>query len=431
MHALLLTVGTDGDVYPYVAVGARLRARGHRVTLLATEPYRALAADHGLAFGALVSTAETEEAFGNPDFWHPLKGAWVLARWGVRFLPRQYEQVAELARADDAVLVASPGVLVGRLVQETLSRPLASVVLQPWMLPSVVAPQVMPVLSLPRWAPRWVRRCHWWTLDAVGDLLVGRHLNRLRQSLGLPPIRRIFRWWWSPQLVLGLFPDWYGPPQPDWPPQVRLAGFPLDDRHDGPDLAPEVRDWCRAGEPPVAVTFGTGMRHAANLFRATVDACGRLGRRGLLLTRHPGQLPDPLPPFVRHCPFAPFRQLLPHCAAVVHHGGVGTVARALAAATPQLILPITFDQPDNAARVRQLGAGDWLPPRRASGARIAAVLTRLLTPEARLRCQPVAARFGKQDALEVAADCIEELWHPRPQDEGGVPGSSSDSRSLR
>ena len=57
--------------------------------------------------------------------------------------------------------------------------------------------------------------------------------------------------------------------------------------------------------------------------------------------------------------------------AVVHHGGIGTTAQALATGTPQLILPLGFDQKDNAVRVKRLGAGDWLSHRRRDGASIA------------------------------------------------------------
>src|SRR5436305_6257835 len=99
------------------------------------------------------------------------------------------------------------------------------------------------------------------------------------------------------------------------------------------------------------------MAHGAAFFRAAVRACEGTGARGLLLTRYPGRLPARLPPSVRHVPFAPFRRLLPLCRAVVHHGGVGTTAAALAAGTPQLVLPLAWDQPDNAAPVRRLGCG--------------------------------------------------------------------------
>jgi UDP:flavonoid glycosyltransferase YjiC (YdhE family) len=409
MHVLLASVGTDGDVYPYVGLGARLRARGHRVTLAANERFRTLATGHGLAFRALLSDAEMDEVLAHPDFWHPLKCAPLMARWGVRFLPRQYALVAELAGEAGTVLAASPAVFAARFVQETLARPLASVILQPWVIPSVIAPPVIPGFTLPRWAPRPVGRLYFRLIDAVSDRLAGRHLNRLRASLALKPVRRVFRWWLSPQRVIGLFPDWYGPPQADWPPKIRLAGFPLYDGRPAGGLPPDVRDFCRAGPPPVAFTFGTGMMHAAGLFRAALDACQRLGIRGLFLTRYGRQLPAPLPPSIRTCAFAHFRELFPHCAAVVHHGGVGTTAQALAAGTPQLVLPIAFDQMDNAIRVRRLGAGDWLKPHRRTGPQIADALARLLTPESRARSRAVAAHFGNADALETAARWVEEM----------------------
>ena len=55
-------------------------------------------------------------------------------------------------------------------------------------------------------------------------------LNEWRRELGLPPVTRVFSdWIHSPQRVIGLFPDWFGNPQPDWPAAVRLTGFPLYD----------------------------------------------------------------------------------------------------------------------------------------------------------------------------------------------------------
>src|SRR5262249_18371560 len=157
--------------------------------------------------------------------------------------------VAELAGDGDTVLAASPGVLAPRLVQEKLARPLATVLLQPGLIPSAIVPPVMPGVPLPRWAPRPVGRLYFRLVDAVGDWLAGRPLNRFRASLGLKPVRRLFRWWVSPQRVIGLFPDWYGPPQADWPPQTRLTGFPLYDGRPAGDLPPDVRDFCRAGPP--------------------------------------------------------------------------------------------------------------------------------------------------------------------------------------
>ena len=67
MHAILATMGTDGDVFPHVGLGVKLRARGHQVTLAAPEPYRALAADLGLEFLSLVTAEEASRMLADPD----------------------------------------------------------------------------------------------------------------------------------------------------------------------------------------------------------------------------------------------------------------------------------------------------------------------------------------------------------------------------
>ena len=408
MHAILASLGTDGDVFPFIGLGARLRARGHRVTLAANEHYRSLAAAHDLQFRAMVSDEETHAFLSNPDLWHPLKGAGFIARWGARQLGLHYRLLAELAGDGDAVLAASLGVIAARLVQEKLSRPTASVVLQPWMIASIDASPVMPAgLTLPPWAPRPLGRLYYRLIDVVGERLIGRRLQHVRARLRLPPVPRIFRWWYSPQLVLGLFPDWYGPPQADWPSRTYAVGFPCFDLKWRP-LPEDVREFCLAGQPPVAFTFGTGMMHGERYFRAALEACRLFGGRGLFLTRYAHQLPAPLPPFVRHCEFAPFTELFPLCAAVVHHGGIGTTARALAAGAPQLILPLAYDQPDNAARVKRLGVGAWLRPRRATGPAVARALAGLMTPGVRERCRVVAGQCA-QDGLEEACRRLEEL----------------------
>ena len=409
MHVILATVGTDGDVFPHVGLGAALHARGHRVTLAAPETYRARAHALGIEFCALVTVAEVGRMLADPDLWHPFRSGMMMARWGGPMILRQYEALAALACQPDSVLVANPGVLAARLVQEKLGVPTASLLLQPGLLPSSTAPPEMPGgLTIPAWLPRPLRRLYWLAVDAAAYALVAPPLNRVRAGLGLSPVRRVFRWWLSPDLVIGLFPGWYAAPQPDWPSQLRLAGF---GRFDGAwgVLPEEVRMFCEGGSPPIAFTLGTGMTHAAGFFRTAVAACDALGARGLLLTKYPDVIPARLPPRVRHCAFAPFRQLLPLCGAVVHHGGVGTTAAALESGCPQLVLPLAWDQPDNAARVAGLGVGLSLGSRRRSSGHMSHALARLMAPEVGNRCRAIASRAGGENGLELAATWVEEL----------------------
>jgi UDP:flavonoid glycosyltransferase YjiC (YdhE family) len=286
---------------------------------------------------------------------------------------------------------------------------MASLVLQPGIIPSSTSPPEMPGgVTIPRWFPQSLRRLYWLGIDGAGYLLVAPSLNRVRRELKLPPVRRFFRWWFSDQRVIGLFPDWYAAHQPDWPQNMLLAGF---GRFDGTttELPEDVHQFCADGPPPIAFTLGTGMMHASEFFRAAVQSCESLGARGLLLSKFPEVIPEKLPPTVGHCYFAPFRKLLPLCGAIVHHGGIGTTSAALESGCPQLILPLAWDQPDNGARVTRLGAGLSLGPRRRTAKHLSEALARLLSSEFQDRRHQFAKKSGEIDGLHVAAQCVEEL----------------------
>jgi len=122
-------------------------------------------------------------------------------------------------------------------------------------------------------------------------ILLGKIFCRTCQSLGLPPVKKIFdRWTHSAQLNLCLFPDWFAEPQPDWPPQTRLTSFVYYDKQNE-EIPDTVNDFLNAGSPPIIFTPGTAMKHADQFFRDCVEACQMLGQRGILLTQHPEQLP--------------------------------------------------------------------------------------------------------------------------------------------
>lgn len=407
---LLISLGTDGDVLPYLALGKILRERGHAVVVLANENFGPKAEANGLEFVSLVPNDHFEQVLNHPHFWHPLKSAPLLARWGAPLVPGQYELIVRQLRDQNDRLVASTGVLAARLVQERLGVPLVSVVLQPGLLQSVYQAPVLPIgPRLPDWLPRAAKALVWRLVDIITDRLMGAEVNRFRASLGLPAVHDWLHWWLSPHRVLALFPDWYGPPQPDWPAQLRQTGFPIWDGDQGPTLPIEVEDFITSAAP-IVFTLGTGMRHGSAFFASAVAVCRRIGRRGLLLTRSTQHLPAELPDLVRHVPYAPFSALLPRAAAIVHHGGVGTTAQALRAGIPQLVMPLAFDQRDNAARIERLGVGAVLPPRQFKAQRGADKLRELLSSVAVARsCHEVKQRMARNPPLSRSCELLEEL----------------------
>jgi UDP:flavonoid glycosyltransferase YjiC (YdhE family) len=152
------------------------------------------------------------------------------------------------------------------------------------------------------------------------------------------------------------------------------------------------------------------MWNARRFFESSAAACARLRRRGILLTRHLDHVPARLPGGVIHVPFAPFSQLLPRCAAFVHHGGIGSCAQALAAGARQLVMPFTHDQPDNAERLKKLGVAETISATDYDEFTASAALKRVLRDD-RLgaRCARMRERTRDAHAIDRACDLIEEL----------------------
>jgi UDP:flavonoid glycosyltransferase YjiC (YdhE family) len=429
LRILLIPFGSHGDVHPFVGIGGALRDRGHDVTVITSGLFEGLVRRLGLGFVSLGTAEEFEKELNNPDIWHPRKGFFLLVQRSILpALRTVYDAVASRYVPGETVVAAGSLALGARIAQEKLGVPLASVHLQPAMFRSVYWSPILTGLFLPDWLPPFAKRLQYWLADSlVIDRLLGPGVNGFRAELGLPPARAFFGdWWHSPQRIIGLFPDWFGPPQPDWPPQLRLTGFPLYDERELHEPPAGLLDFLNQGEPPIVFTPGSAMRHGQAFFAAAVEACTLLGRRGLLLSRFREHLPARLPDGVRHFDYVPFSQVLPRAAALVHHGGIGTTAQGLAAGVPHLVMPLAYDQADNADRVRRLGVGLSLPPRAFQGPAVARLLGQLLgSAEVASRCRDFSRRSQEGRPLEEACRAIEELAPAGTTRPGHTPSSAS------
>jgi rhamnosyltransferase subunit B len=412
VNVLLLALGSHGDVHPFVGIGLRLRERGHHAAVAANAYFKPLIDHANLEFIELGTAEEYKRLAMDRDLWHPMRSLQAVFGGTARYFRTLYDVTVDFCRRPDSVVAASSLALGARVAQDKFDLPLASVHMSPSIFQSAYALPNLPGFNvIPTWAPLAVKKLALRAMSASVDALIAPALNNFRAEVGLGPVRDVLiNYWHSPRRVIALFPEWFCPPQPDWPAQTRLAGFPL---YDEPDLSPidsELEAFLRAGEPPIAFTPGSAMWQAHGFFAESADACRRLGRRGLLLTRHRDHLPTTLPPSVIHVHYAPFSQLLPRCAAFVHHGGIGSSAQALASGVRQLVTPFTHDQPDNAARLKRLGVANVLPPTNYTSDLIAARLRRLLeSPDVGRCCRLAKSRFAGVDAIGAACDLIEHL----------------------
>lgn len=410
MQVVLATLGSAGDVYPFIRIGHGLRARGHDVAFLTSSYFEVLVRENGFAFHSIGETERYEQLAAHPDFWEPGKGFAPMVELLVSPALRPvYDFVAAHYQPGRTVVVASTWALGARVAQEKLGVPVVTVHLSPAMFRSAYRAPRFAGLNLGSAIPSVIKRTIWCAVDRfVTDPVVAPAVNALRQDVGLPPQRRMLHdWIHSPDRVLGLFPEWFAPRQPDWPTQTELVDFvPCEEQAKPEDAA--LEKFLSNGIAPVVFTPGSAMPRGRRFFEIARDACRQLGRRAVFITRFRDQVPSDLPATVFHSMPTVLSWLLDRSAALVYHGGIGTCAQALRAGIPQLVVPMAHDQFDNARTVRRLGAGAELAVRELSVRALSRKLTEVLqSTSMACQCRDLAGRFQAGDVLERLGAIIE------------------------
>lgn len=409
---LLTTTGSLGDLHPMLAIGLGLRERGHTAVIATISSYRDKILQTGLEFAPMGPHLNPTPEFIREIF-HPVRGPERLIRQHMYpGLADAYAEVTAAVRGCD-VIVTHPITFAAQIAAEKLQMPWVSTVMAPLSLPSGYDPPVYP--PLPAAAKLRVLGPGFnGAFLKFGQVLVrhwGKPVVQFRKSLGLP--RRedpLFDGQHSPQRVLAMFSKVMAQPQPDWPQQTRVIGFPFYDQAEhGQTLDAELLRFLDSGPPPIVFTLGSSAVLDAGVFyQESVTAVRRLGRRAVLLMGN-NTISSPLPEGVVAFRYAPYSQILPRASCVVHQGGVGTCGQTVAAAKPMLVMPYAFDQYDNAARLERAGVARWIPRKKYTAARAAAELDRLLgDPHYAKKAAEAACVVAREDAVKAACRAIEE-----------------------
>lgn len=419
------TFGSLGDVHPYLAIAIELRRRGHEPLIASSAVYREKVEAEGVGFRAV--RPDVGELMNDAEFlaklWDPRRGSeYLIGQYLVPNLEHSYEDLLPVCRGADLTLAHSV-CYAGPIVAEVLRVPWISVALQPLVFLSA---DDRPTFS----GVEWLR--HFYGLGPEVFRLVmraaGRQMKRwaepvqqLRERVGLPRTERNpLLGYFSPRGTLALFSRHFGRPQRDWPANVCVTGFVFYDRRGelpgAPEEQSEVRDelarFLEAGAAPVLFTLGSSaVLVPGSFYKESIAAIKKLGVRAVLLT---GLLPreelGALPESIYAASYLPYSAIMPKSAAIVHQGGIGTVAQALRAGRPMLLVPFAHDQPDNAERLRKLGVSRTVPRSRYTAARVARELKALLSDEqCAARAQELGAKIASEDGTASACDVIEEI----------------------
>lgn len=426
MHIVILALGSRGDVQPFVALALGLQAVGHRVTIAAAVDYTELVTAYGVGFVGVAGYVRELMDFALVN--ELLDGAGNPLHFARKFLgeltPLLAQIVADcwqIAQQADLLIVSTLGLFVGLHLVEKRQidrRPcvLVAVHFHP-LFPTPTAAHV----NFPT-APTWLlgrgtyhRLTHHLGWHGMWQLL-RRPLNRVRRTvLDLPPLaaHQLYRRAGQPVPTLFAYSAavapllgaelprlsrvtsyWFLPPAAAWQPPAELC------------------DFLAAGAAPVLISFGSilGGRDPNRMTTLLVEALQKSGQRGLIY-RGWGDLGNiPLPATIMAIDAVPHAWLLPHLAAIVHHGGAGTTAAALRAGTPSVIVPVFGDQLFWAQRLQALGvAPPALPRRHLTSQRLATAIQQTLTdPTMQARRQPLATHLQTENGVAQAVAWLEE-----------------------
>jgi sterol 3beta-glucosyltransferase len=423
MRVLMLTLGSRGDIEPFIALGIALQAAGHEATLCASRHFAAVIEAHGLLY------APMDDGFF--ELLQSPAGRAGLARSGsllgmlstaLRLMRQVGPMQLQIQRDCWAAAVACrPDLIVHHLkimgapdIAQQLDVPSVLVPLVPAVEPTAARPCPL----LPPWPDRFAsaagRRAGYRLVNLLATRFGTGPVKRWRRERGLPPrssaadLRHDAAG--RPVLLLHPHSEVLLPRPDDWPAHAVATGFwrlpPATQWHPTPAL----QAFLDAGPPPVYVGFGSMVgRDPAGLARTVVEALQLAGLRGVMARGWGGLQPDAAPPHVHLIDEAPHDRLLPLMAAVVHHGGAGTTAAGLHAGRPTVICPFFGDQPFWGRVVHEAGLGPApIAQRVLTPARLAAALRQTVDSGAmRMAAEVMGQRLRAEDGVSQAVAQLE------------------------
>ena len=426
MKALIMTLGTRGDVQPFVALARALDAAGHEAVLCAPHRFAGLVTGNAVTFAGvddgpmrqLDSPAEAGEAFG---------GGLRMRLRQIREMPSMFDQVladswqvaAHGAGADADVVIHNGQILAGQHVAEALGIPAVLGLPLPMYVPTREYP--WPGQSLPFGLPGWLNRATFGGMRLPASMF-GRVIDRWRRdTLGLSPRPGrhdpTVRPDGAPALVLHAYSPAVLPRPDDWPVRAEVTGYwslPPE-----PRLPVDVERFLAAGPAPLFAGFGSmsGLDPQART-RAVVEAAALTGHRLVLATAWGGLDAEAAKAAAAECGVdllvvgdVDYQALFPRMAAIVHHGGAGTTGTAFAAGRPQVVCPFVADQPFWGRVTHARGVAPMpLSQRKLTGSALADRIAQACAPGSVAAASALGDRVARERGPDRAVSLVEQAY---------------------
>ena len=362
MKFAVVTLGSAGDLHPFLAVARALAERGHGVHLLAQAPHESAVRAEGVGFVPIASREDHDRTLGHPLLWHPLHGFGVLWRHlAVPAIGPTIQALDVLSREESLTVLASPLAAGARLARERWPDRirLLSGYTAPMGLRSTADPMFLGAWHVPGWVPSSARRGLWWALDRWKlEPMARPALQHWSGQLGLRTLQGSLFGdaLHSPDGGIAMYPDWFAPVPAAWKERgIRQTGFPVFEPTQADGLPRSLAQFLEDARPFVVMYPGSAEQEAQTFAERVLPTSLSLGFRVLVLSRVRRDRASN--PEVLQLDSAPLSQVLPLASGFLHHGGIGSAAQGLVARTPQLIMASAYDQFENGARLERLRQG--------------------------------------------------------------------------
>lgn len=353
------TIGTQGDVQPYLALAIALKARGYSVVLGASEDFQGMIEGHGIEFqslGASIQSFLQQSRFENAMSQSMLINGPSLLRQGQQIVDIAARRAWTMCQGADAIIL-NMNTSFGIDIAEALRIPAIMSALQPLNSTSEFPLCMYYVGS--DFGKAFNRLTY--TAMTVQQIYYNLPRNKLRRELmGLDArlMGGLFRNTdGSPLTTLYAYSAVVSPRPRDWPKTAIVTGYwSLHDRSNW-QPSPEFQAFLAKGEAPVYIGFGSMPFGAQRNTQILKDAVRAWGGRAVVARGWGGIDPSDLPENIFAIEKAPHDKLFKYVSAVVHHGGAGTTSAGLHLGRPTFVVPQAVDQPYWGRRVYELGCG--------------------------------------------------------------------------
>jgi UDP:flavonoid glycosyltransferase YjiC (YdhE family) len=396
---VFLGVGTTGDVLPLLAMAGEMSRRGHECHLLANEPFAAQAHAADVGFVPIAPKQSNNVV----DLKHNL---------GTYLFP-SYAPTYEFFRRTESsstrtVVVDLDYISATSSLSELYDLEVCRLFLCPFRVRSFQSP-CWPAKGylrgpLGRTFAKYTMSQVEKSWEPSGWLM--SKINGYRAAWGLPPLESVPFIHESVKATVGMFPRWYCDLGADWPEGFQHLGFPLPPSE---GRAPQdLEHFVSRHGAPLVFTPGTGVPDVDAFFSHAARCCERLRKPGLFLSHYAKQEIGAYGPNVLALPYVDMAVVLRKAALLVHHGGIGTTARALEAGVPQIISPLAYDQPDNGHRIESMGVGKVIERPLLDGDSLAQAASQLLqSSEVSQRLTECSRKVRESDSIAMLADYLE------------------------